>query len=236
MKIENWPRIFSWPMYSSSARGRSVRSTTTSCGLEGAAAMRRSVSIILELCLGQQLQGLPYAIAHRNAFGQLLHRVRGFLVAVAEREQRVQNVRGDRRRAVHAHRRGHVRAELVLELEQQTLRGFLADAGYAGELSRLLHRDRLCEFRNRQPGQYRQRGAGADAADPDELPERPALVLGTKAEQQMRVLAHDEMCEQNDLVSQIGEIVEGAHRDIDLVGHPLHVEQDLRRILLDERA
>jgi hypothetical protein len=31
MKIESWPRIFSCPTYSSSIRGRSARSTTSSC-------------------------------------------------------------------------------------------------------------------------------------------------------------------------------------------------------------
>ena len=30
MKIDSWPRIFSWPTYSSSIRGRSARSTTSS--------------------------------------------------------------------------------------------------------------------------------------------------------------------------------------------------------------
>jgi hypothetical protein len=46
MKTVSWPRIFSWPTYSSSTLGRSVRSRASSCGEAGAAAMRRSLSII----------------------------------------------------------------------------------------------------------------------------------------------------------------------------------------------
>ncbi len=49
MKIDSWPRIFSWPTYSSSARGRSARSTTSSCTPVTLAPTRRlssSFSII----------------------------------------------------------------------------------------------------------------------------------------------------------------------------------------------
>src|SRR5437867_12929915 len=104
MKIASCPRIFSWPTYSSSTRGRNVRSSTSSCGLTGAAAMRRSVSIIFVSCLGEDLQRLLDAIGDRDAFGELLHGVHRFLVAVAERNERVQHVGRGRGRAVHADR------------------------------------------------------------------------------------------------------------------------------------
>src|SRR4029079_8261650 len=158
MKIESWPRIFSWPIYSSSARGRSVRSSTSSCGLTGAAAIRRSVSIMRLLCLGrrgrrasssassglgQQLQGLPDAVADRNAFRQLSDRARGLLVGVAQRQERVQHVGGDGGRPVHADRRRQIGAELVLELQQQALGGLLAYAGNLGKPAAVLHADGL---------------------------------------------------------------------------------------------
>src|SRR5881394_3795087 len=106
MKIDSCPRIFSWPTYSSSARGRSVRSSTSSCGLTGAAAIRRSVSIILTraLCLGEDLQRLPDAVGHGDAVGQLLHGMHRFLVAVAQRNKRVQHIGRDGRGAVDADR------------------------------------------------------------------------------------------------------------------------------------
>ena len=127
MKIESWSRIFSWPTYSSRPRGRSARSSTSSCGLTGAAAIRRSVSIMRLLCLqcrglrpgrkpssrlGQQLQRLPDAVADGEAFGQLLDRGDRFLVAVAQRQQRVQDVarRGARRDARRPRSSGRRRA------------------------------------------------------------------------------------------------------------------------------
>src|SRR5215472_15206148 len=137
IKMESWLRIFSWPMYSPSARGRSVRSNASSCGVAGV-AIRRSVSIIASLCLGEELQRLLDAVGDRDALGQILDRVRGFLVAVAERDQRVQHVRGDRRSAMDPDPRSEIRAELVLELEEQPLRRLLADAGDPGEPPRLL--------------------------------------------------------------------------------------------------
>src|SRR5262249_39832691 len=46
MKICNWPRIFSWPMYSSSCLGRRALSSASSCVDCGVGVIRRSVSII----------------------------------------------------------------------------------------------------------------------------------------------------------------------------------------------
>ena len=52
-----------------------------------------------DLCLGEQLQRLPDAVADGEAVGQLLDCGHRFLVAVAQRQQRVQDVarRGRRR-------------------------------------------------------------------------------------------------------------------------------------------
>src|SRR5258708_966767 len=47
MKICNWPRIFSWPMYSSNCLGRRALSSASSCVDCGSGVIRRSVSIIL---------------------------------------------------------------------------------------------------------------------------------------------------------------------------------------------
>src|SRR6185312_2039396 len=167
MKIESCPRIFSWPIYSSSARGRSVRSSTSSCGLTGAAAMRRSVSIIVASAsrLGEHLQCLPDAIGDGDAIGQLLYGVHGFLVAVTQRDERVEDVGGGRRRTVHADRGRYFDAKLVLELQQHSLRRLLADARNLGKAPRVLNRHRLRELRDRQAGEHRQRGPRTGAAD-----------------------------------------------------------------------
>ena len=179
MKIESWPRIFSCPTYSSRRRGRSARSTTSSCTPATLAVTRRlssSFSIATsDHRLREQLQRLADAVADGDALGQLLDRRDRFLVAVAQREQRVEDVGRRRRRAVDADGGRHVRAELVLELEQQALGGLLADARNLGEPARILHRHRLRELGDREAGEHRQRGARADAADLHELPERAPL-------------------------------------------------------------
>ena len=58
--------------------------------------------------------------------------------------------------------------------------------------------------------------------------------FAAEAEEEMRVLAHDEMSEEHDALARGGQVVERAHRHVDFVGDALHVEQDLRRVLLDE--
>src|SRR4051794_40682536 len=62
----------------------------------------------------EQLQRLPDAVGDCDAFRQLLHRGDGLLVAVAEREEGVQNVARRRRRAMDAGARRDIQAELVL--------------------------------------------------------------------------------------------------------------------------
>ena len=63
-----------------------------------------------------------------------------------------------------------------------------------------------------------------------------ALRLGGEAVQQMRILAHQQMGVQRDLRAGRGQLVEGAHRHVDLVADALHVDQHLRRMLLENGA
>src|ERR1022692_1034146 len=223
-------------MYSSSARGRSVRSSTSSCGFTGAAATRRSASIIGLLCLRQQLQRLPDAVGKRDTLRQLFDRVHRFLVAVAKGNQGVKYVRGYRRGAVYGYSRRQVGAQLVLQLQEKPLGGLLADARYFGQATRLLHRDGLCELGDGKARQDRECDARADAADLDQLSERATLVFRSETEEQVRVLAHDQMREQGDAVAHVGQVVERAHRHVDFVRDTLHIEQNLRRVLLDQRT
>src|SRR6478672_3741752 len=137
MKIPSCSRIFSWPMYSASRRGRSARSTTSSCAPAlFAATMRVSASFSIAIdssCLCKHLERLLDAVRHRDVIGQLPDRRSRLAVAVAEREKRVHDIRRRRRRAIDADDLRDVRRELVLQLEQQALGGFLADARHAGE-------------------------------------------------------------------------------------------------------
>src|SRR2546430_12305761 len=114
-------------MYSFSSRGRSERSNASSCGLKGfpvtvrlsssfSIIAGRSVTALLTLRFRKELQRLSYSVAHRETVRKLLHDVGGFLVAVAKRQQRMQDVRRNGRRTVDVHRGCHIGTELVFQL------------------------------------------------------------------------------------------------------------------------
>src|SRR6185503_5298002 len=240
MKMPSWSRIFSWPMYSASWRGRSARSSASSCvPVLFVATMRVSSSFsiaIVTSCFREQLQRLLDSVGHGDAVGKLRDRCGCFALAVTERDERMHDIRRRRRQPGDA---AHVRklaAELVLQLEQQPLGGLLADARHARQTCRLLQRDRLRELGDRQPRQQRQRDLRPDAVDLQQLAECAPLAVAAESVEQVRVLAHDEMREQRHALAVLREVVERAHRHVHLVGHPLHVEQQLRWILFEQRA
>ena len=87
--------------------------------------------------LRQQLQRLPDAVVHRGIRRQLPDRPRGFLVVIAERQQRVDNVgRGARGRSGRCQHHGDF--ELVFQFQQQAFGGDEAVARLLRHLLRLL--------------------------------------------------------------------------------------------------
>src|SRR5947207_8271247 len=167
-------------IYSFSSRGRSERSNASSCGLNGFPVTVRlsssfsiiagqSVTALSALRLCEELQRLSYSVAHRETGRKLLHDVGGFPVAIAEREQRMQDVRRNGCRTVYVHRRRHIGAEFVFQLEQNPLCRLLADARNLRESAGLLQRDCLRQLRDRQPRQHGERDLGADTVHLDEL-------------------------------------------------------------------
>src|SRR5438552_9776253 len=143
-------------MYSESSRGRSERSNASSCGLAALPVTVRlssSFSIIAAISVtvarprpcqqvlgfGEQFQRLPYAVADGDVVGKLLDDGGCLLVAVPERQQRMQDIRRNGRRAMNVDRDRDIGAELVLELEQNAFRGLLPDAGNLREAAGLLH-------------------------------------------------------------------------------------------------
>src|SRR5690606_20170156 len=82
----------------------------------------------------------------------------------------------------------------------------------------------------------RQRGARADAGNLEQLAEGHAFVVRQKAEQQLRILAHDELSQQRHLVADIRQVVEAAHRHVDFVADAADIDEDLRGILFGEDA
>src|SRR5512135_1042556 len=92
MKISNWPRIFSWPTYSASVAGRRLRSICSSCAEAGRAEISRSVSTATSgFC--QSLERRADALGDREARRQALYGLEGFLLAIPQGEQCIQNVR-----------------------------------------------------------------------------------------------------------------------------------------------
>src|SRR2546430_1597139 len=87
-----------------------------------------------------------------------------------------------------------------------------------------------------QARKHRERDARPDAADFQQLPEGAALRLGAEAVEQMRILAHDEVGEQGDALAGCGQVVESAHRHLDLVADSARFHHDLRRVFLEKDA
>ena len=92
------------------------------------------------------------------------------------------------------------------------------------------------ELRDRQSGEHGQRRARTDAVDLEQLTESFALAVGAEAVQQMRILAHDQMREKHHALAKTRKVVERAHRHVYFIRHALHIEEDLRWILFDQRA
>ena len=147
------------------ARRRAAHALSARVGC-GAAAPRHFAS-------ARRASLMPAATS--TSAGQCLQRRRGLAVAVAERDQRLQDVglraRGDARR-----RRDGV-AELALELEQQPLGGLLADPRHLDQPAAVLQADGARELVDRQAREDRERRARADARDLDQQAKgRPLLV------------------------------------------------------------
>ncbi|MCY1364587.1 hypothetical protein D9M69_513970 [compost metagenome] len=133
-------------------------------------------------------------------------------------------------------RQADVGAQLALELQQQPLGGLLADARDLHEPAQLLRGDGLRQLAHAHAREQAQRGARAHAGDLDELAEGRPLLGGAEAVENLRVFAHDEVREQRHLRADVGQVVERAHRHVDLVADAVAVHHHLRGVALCERA
>src|SRR5260221_13888536 len=166
----------------------------------------------------------------------MLHRELRFLVAVTESQQRGHNVARHGPGPVDGDRAQRFGAELAFQLEQQALGGFLADSGDSHQAPGFLRCDRFDELRDAQSGKHRERDSGSDAAYFQQLPEGAAFGIRAEAVEQMGIFAHDEVGEQGDALAGRRQVVEGAHRHLDLVADSGRLDQDLRRVFLEEHA
>jgi len=72
--------------------------------------------------------------------------------------------------------------------------------------------------------------------DLHQLAEGGTLLGGEKPEQHLRVLAHHEMGQQRHALAERRQVVERAHRHVDLVADAADVDQQLRRVLRRQQA
>ena len=138
--------------------------------------------------------------------------------------------------AAGAGRQADVGPELALELQQQPLGGFLANARHLDQPPRLLQGHRLRQLGHAHARQHRQRGAWPHAGDLDQLAKCLAFTRCGKAVQQLGVFAHHKMRQQADRLTALRQVIKGAHRHLHLVAHAVTIDQDLGRILVVQRA
>jgi len=130
------------------------------------------------LTFGQQLQGLPDCVGYRQVSGQLLHGggplpCRCSRAPAAPGAHRPTRPQARRRQSRRKHR-------LALEFEQQALGGFLADARDFDDAADFLRGDRRRQVVDRQAGQHRQGGLGANAGHFQQFAKRRALDLAAE--------------------------------------------------------
>ena len=170
----------------------------------------------------------------REALGQLLDRGDRFLVAVAQRQQRVEDVGRRRRRAVDAD--GVVTSAPSLSFSSSSSRSavFLPMPGI------LVSRPASCIV-------TACASSATDRPDStDSAVRAPTPLIFTSWRNARRscsvpkpksrcASSRTTRCVNSAMRSPVaGQVVERAHRHVDLVRDALHVEQELRRVLLDE--
>src|SRR6185369_10876393 len=95
----------------------------------------------------------------------------------------------------------------------------------------LLQANRARKLVDRHSGKDRERRARTDSGDLDQETKRRPLLVGEEAEQDLGVLADDEVRQQRDALAGGGQVVEARHRNVDLVADAADVDEDLWRRL-----
>ena len=115
----------------------------------------------------------------------------------------------------------------------------------AGELSNFLDMsdDLLTEPLEIRNGELSRRGPARVWVSPsmntswfEQIAKQRALRFGEKAEEYVRVLAHDEMRHERQRLPRVGQPIERRHRRLELVTHAADVERQRRRSFRDQGA
>ena len=194
--------------------------------------MIRSVSIMLwrERCNAWRMPSVTL-----RARVEVLHCKLRFLVAVAEREERIDDVAP--RPLALALDRDRPRCRACLSIRAGGVRPFSCRCPGI-----FVSRPLSCSLTARFTSATLMPESTASAVrapTPEILRScrnKRALAFGEEAVELVRVLAHDEMREQRHVRPGRRQLVERAHRHVELVAHAMHVDHDLRRLLRDELA
>ena len=225
MKIASCSVTCSWLTKSASVGGRSERSRSSSgtsarasCTRTSASTRRRGSSSIARACGSGSAPMSGASLMPRfrerrpcaarpaiSSSGSLaldpVEQLLGLQRRVAEVDQAVAGEARGRRR-----RRGQRRdllleraGDLLAQLDDDPLRGPLADPGHRLEALGVAGGDRPQQLARRAAGERRDRDLGPDAADRDQLAEEVALLLGGEAVEGERVVAGDQLGVQEGL-------------------------------------
>ena len=126
--------------------------------------------------------------------------------------------------------------EFAAQFQHHAFGGFLADAGGGGEAFHVFFGDGLRQLVGIHGRQNAQCGFGTDAADFDQLAEGGAFLGRGKSKQQMRVFADDKLGVEMDGFANGRQVVESLHRNVGFITDAVDVDNDLRRIFLNQFA
>src|SRR5580698_10497507 len=125
---------------------------------------------------------------------------------------------GGRRRRVHP----------VTHFDDQTLGGLAPDPGNAGQHRHILRYHAAGEALDTHAGEHTQRNLRADAGYLEQVAEQPPLLLGGKAIEDMGILAHHQVRDQADDLTDGGQVQERRHGRFELIAHSAHIQRDRR--------
>ena len=126
--------------------------------------------------------------------------------------------------------------EFAAQFQHHAFGGFFADAGGGGEAFDVFFGDGLRQLVGIHGRQDAQCGFGTDAADFDQLAEGGALLGRGESKQQMRVFADDKLGVEMDGFANGGQVVESLHGNVGFITDAVDVDNDLRRIFLNQFA
>src|SRR5437867_7849666 len=212
----------SWPMYSSSMRGRSPASYCASSSTRAAVTTREFV-MMLAPSFRQLAQGLLQRLLEPAAGGALergVHRLFSERPMISQVHQRREEILAQGRgagRAVRYDGRHLSPWETILQLEDYALRSLLSDTGnrrQPRDVAALDGADELERFDARQDG---ERDLRSDAADANQPLEQLLLERRREAVQRERVLTDVGPNPQRNLMTWLAEPVKRRQGNEDLV-------------------